>query len=98
MTSFGGSLAHFSGDPRELGPAPCRLMTDLGEPETLRGESGGVQPAGNIFGNIELLVLAFAFNELPGTLKGLPAFASSSNVVTMVLKIPSCNPLPFVVH
>jgi hypothetical protein len=64
MTYFAGSLAHFSGDLRELGPVPCRLMTDLGYTETLQGESGDVQPAGNIFGNIELRVPSFALYEL----------------------------------
>lgn len=48
-----------------------------GEPEVLRGESGGAPPAGNKEGS-GLLPAAFGLLEFPGTLMATPAFASSS--------------------
>lgn len=51
-----------------------------GEPDVLLGERGGAVPAGNMEGR-ELLV-AFGLEQVPGTFKGFPDFASFSNDVT----------------
>nr|AFK37896.1 unknown [Medicago truncatula] len=52
-----------------------------GEPDELRGESGGVLAAGNKEGN-GLIERAFVFVEFSSALKGTPAFASASNDLT----------------
>ena len=80
MTSLSltGSLANFSGDPNE-GLFLCFVVR--GEPDELRGESGGVLPAGNKEGR-ELIDRAFVFVEFSSALKRAPAFASASNDLT----------------
>lgn len=81
MTSRTGSLTNFRGEPNEEGLALC--FTVRGEPDELRGESGGVLPAGNMEG-IELIAIAFVPVEFPSALKGTPAFASASRDLTCV--------------
>lgn len=76
-----GSLANFSGEPNEEGLVLCFMVR--GEPDELRGESGGVLPAGNKEG-IELLARAFVIVEFSRALKGAPAFTSASNDLTCV--------------
>jgi len=75
MTSLTGSLTNFSGDPNE-GLFLCFVVR--GEPDELRGESGGVLPAGNKEGR-ELLDRAFVLVEFSSALKAAPAFASAIN-------------------
>lgn len=80
MISRTGSLTNFSGEPNEEGLALCFVVR--GEPDELRGESGGVLPAENMEGN-ELLATAFVL-VFPSALKGTPAFASASKDLTCV--------------
>lgn len=81
MISLTGSLTTFSGEPNEEGLVLCFKVR--GEPDELRGESGGVLPAGNKEGN-ELLERAFVFVAFSSAPNGAPAFASASNDLTCV--------------
>lgn len=81
MISLAGSRTNFSGEPNEEGLVLCFMVR--GEPDELRGESGGVFPAGNKFGN-GLLERAFVFVKFSRALNGAPAFASASNDLTCV--------------
>jgi hypothetical protein len=81
MISLTGSRTTFSGEPNEEGLVLCFMV--LGEPDELRGESGGVFPAGNKEGN-GLIERALVFVEFSSALKGTPAFASASNDLTCV--------------
>ena len=75
MTSRTGSLINLRGEPKEERPALC--FTVRGEPETLRGESGGVLTEGNMDG-IEPPEPAFALLELPTAFRGPPVLATES--------------------
>ena len=81
MISRTGSLTTFSGEPNEEGLLLCFVVR--GEPDELRGESGGVLPAGNKEGN-ELLAKAFVIVEFSSAHKGAPALASAINDLTCV--------------
>lgn len=76
MISLTGSRTTFSGEPNEEGLDLCFVVR--GEPDELRGESGGVLPVGNKEGNA-LIERAFVFVEFSSALNGTPAFASASN-------------------
>lgn len=76
MISLTDSRTTFSGEPNEEGLVLCFVVR--GEPDELRGESGGVLPAGNREGN-GLIERAFVLVEFSGALNGTPAFASASN-------------------
>lgn len=80
MTSLTGCLTNLRGEPKEDGPTPRRFVM-RGEPDELLGESGGALPAGNMEGN-ELFEPAVELQELPDTLSGEPALASSSKDFT----------------
>lgn len=80
MISLTGSLITFSGERKE-GLVLCFMVR--GEPDELRGESGGVLPAANKEGN-KLLERAFVFAEFSSAPNGAPAFASASNDLTCV--------------
>lgn len=69
-----GSLTTFRGELKLEGPTLCFTMR--GEPDVLLGERGGAVPAGNMEG--KELFAAFGLEQLPGTFKGPPDFASLS--------------------
>ena len=73
MTSRTGSLTTFNGEPKDDGPVLCFAVR--GDPDMLRGESGGVLPAGNIDGNA-LLDETFVLLEFARAFNGVPFFAS----------------------
>ena len=79
INSFIGSLTTFRGEPKFEGPTLC--FVTRGEPVELRGERGGVLPAGNIDGK-ELPVAEFALDEFPEIFKGAPVLASLTRDVT----------------
>ena len=81
MTSRTGSLTNFKGEPNEEGLVLCFVVR--GEPDELRGESGGVLPAGNMDGN-ELFAKAFVHVEFPSAPNGTPAFASATSDLTCI--------------
>ncbi|WRX19797.1 hypothetical protein QQP08_012284 [Theobroma cacao] len=74
MTSRTGSLTILRGEPKEEGPDRC--LPIRGEPEVLRGESGGVLAAGNMEGNklvVEPVKFPVAFND------DVPVLASATS-------------------
>jgi len=85
MTSLTGSLTNFSGDPNE-GLFLCFVVR--GEPDELRGESGGVLPTGNKEGRELLDKEAFVLVEFSSALKAALAFASASNDLTCFHNAP----------
>lgn len=76
MTSRTGSLTILRGEPKEERPDRC--LTVRGEPEVLRGDSGGVLAAGNMEGN-ELVVETLILMEFP---VDVPVFTSVSRFLT----------------
>lgn len=79
MTSRTGSLTILRGEPKDEGPDPDRCLTIRGEPEELRGESGGVLAAGNMDGNVDTLSVV----EFPvAFINDVPVFASESKFLT----------------
>lgn len=80
MASHTGSLITFRGEPWDKEP-PAFCFVKRGEPDVLRGESGGVLAAENIEGK-ELLEETLTDIELPNVLNGDPAFASASKDFT----------------
>ena len=80
MTSRTGSLTILRGEAKQEGPDRCLAIR--GEPEVLRGESGGVFAVGNMDGNklvVETLIpveFTVAFND------DVPVFASVSKFLT----------------
>lgn len=83
MASLTGSLTNFSGEPREEGLVFG--FEKRGEPEELRGESGGVLPAGNMEGS-ELIPVEFALKEFPWGLIEMPDDASSMRDLTCQIR------------
>lgn len=84
MASLTGSLTNFSGEPREEGLVFG--FEKRGEPEELRGESGGVLPAGNMEGS-ELIPVELALKEFPWELLiEMPDDASSMRDLTCQIR------------
>ena len=79
INSFIGSLTTFRGEPKFERATLC--FVTRGEPVELRGERGGVLPAGNMDGK-ELPVATFELDEFPEKFKGAPVLASLTKDVT----------------